>query len=274
MSEDGNRSSALPKLPPDSRNIWRYIDFTQLISILERESLWFNRADLFEDPLEGSYSRATVNTRKERYQHPELPDEKVGKLIQQQSESARVYRKSAYLNCWHMSPRESMAMWELYSIEGQGIAIQSNVGRMKKALRAEGGYINREDTPVPEEAPRINIFTLGAVRYIDYDRGIIPEGNLYSPLFHKRLSFEHEKEFRVATSRFFDYLADDELHRIPDDLDPGEYIDIGLEELIEKIYVSPSSADWFLEQVEMVADRYGVGSEKVVRSSLDEDPVF
>lgn len=168
-----------------------------------------------------------------------------------------------------------MAMWELYSIEGQGIAIQSSVGNLKKALRAEDGHINREDTPVPEEVPRIKIFTLGEVQYIDYDRHFIPEGNMYAPLFHKRLSFQHEREFRIATSRFFELIQDRGVHEIEEvDLPPGEYIDVDVNQLIEKIHVSPSSADWFLELVEMVADRGGIDPDLVTRSPLDEDPVF
>ena len=272
---DEETESHIPPIPSDDAKIWRYLDFTQLTSILERNSLWFNRADMFDDPLEGSYSRANVDTRKQRYQKSEIPEGQVDNIVNTISESARRHKHSTYLNCWHLNERESMAMWELYSVEGQGIAIQSRVGKLKEALRAEDGYINREDTPVPEEISRLKIFTLGAVQYIDYDKHLIPEGNLYAPLFHKRKSFEHEREFRVATSRFDELIRGDGIQEVDEvDLPSGEYISIDVSQLIEKIHVSPSSADWFLQLVEMVAEGSGIDSQIVNRSSLEEDPVF
>jgi len=272
---DEEDASGLPPIPPEDTMIWRYLDFTQLTSILERESLWFSRADMFDDPLEGSHSRATVDTRKQRYHNSKISDEHVDRIAQAMSESVKLFRRSTYLNCWHLNERESMAMWELYSIEGQGIAIQSKVGKLKEALRAEGGHINRGDASVPEEMPGVKSFTLGAVQYIDYDKHITPERNLLAPLFHKRRSFEHEREFRVATSRFGEVLGDDgilDMDRL--DLPAGEYINININQLIDKIYVSPSSADWFLELVEVIAGRRGINPDIVTRSSLNEDPVF
>lgn len=269
-------SSTLPPLPDESETIWRYLDFVQLISIFEREALWFARAALFDDPMEGSLSRKGVNTRAARFSNTELPPDEVNSLIEKQSMITETHRDTAYLNCWHLNNRESMAMWELYSLEGQGVAIKSSVGRVKRALRSKGGKINREDTPVEEELPRMKLFTLGAVQYVDYDEHIIPNGNLYTPLFYKRLSFQHEREFRIATSQFFEFIQEGGglVRPEEEELENGYYVEIGIEDLVDEIYVSPSSADWFKQLVEMVAEKYGIGGENVTRSNLDEDPVF
>ncbi|WP_339103198.1 DUF2971 domain-containing protein [Haloterrigena salinisoli] len=275
MSENG--ASSLPPVPHEDTKIWRYLDFTQLLSIVERSSLWFSRADTFNDPLEGSYSRVNVDNRRNVYENTEIPEERIDELVEDQSVSAKLHRNSSYINCWHINDRESMAMWELYSLEGQGIAIQSRIDRMKKALRSEGGKINREDTPVEEDLPREKIFTIGAVRYIDYDEHWIPEGNMYSPLFHKRLSYQHEKEFRIATSRFFELLeqAEGGVNTIDEvNLPVGMYMEVDVEELIENIHVSPTAPDWFLELIEDVLSKYSIDTECVTRSSLVEDPVF
>jgi hypothetical protein len=37
--------------------IWRYMDFTQFVSILEQKALLFTRADLLEDKFEGTMSQ-------------------------------------------------------------------------------------------------------------------------------------------------------------------------------------------------------------------------
>jgi len=45
--------------PPGNPNIkiWRYMDFTQFVSMLEAGGLLFRRADLLEDKFEGTMSR-------------------------------------------------------------------------------------------------------------------------------------------------------------------------------------------------------------------------
>jgi len=44
--------------PPDETIIWRYMDFARFMQILETKTLWFARADQFEDPLEGTFTDA------------------------------------------------------------------------------------------------------------------------------------------------------------------------------------------------------------------------
>lgn len=268
-----------PPVPQDETVIWRYVYFTQFLSILERSSLWFSRADLFEDPLEGSYSKANVETREDRYISEGFPEEHIDSFLDQESKMNRLRRNTSYLNCWHINNRESMAMWDLYSMEGQGIAIQSQIGKLKQSLREANGYILDEDLPIPKETPNTKVFTLGAVQYIDYHKHLIPESSWEFPLFSKRLIYKHEQEFRIMISRLGDALRDNDIYsnipEHPEDLPPGEYIEIELSSLINRIYISPSAPDWFLELIEMIADRYSdVDPDLVTRSSLDEDPVF
>lgn len=52
---------------PENENakIWRYIDFTKFVSLLDKSALFFTRADRLGDPFEGSYSRANIKLRPE-----------------------------------------------------------------------------------------------------------------------------------------------------------------------------------------------------------------
>ncbi|WP_123622374.1 DUF2971 domain-containing protein [Halorubrum sp. CSM-61] len=261
-----------PQLPNYDTPAWRYLDFTQLISILERQSLWFNRADLFEDPLEGSLSRANVETREIRYEDTEIPPS----VLETLSQAARQHRKTTYLSCWHLNNYESAAMWEQYSTNEQGIAIQTTVGDLIKSLTDKPGvFMSGEDTP--DDADKIDrTITFGKVQYIDYDRQLMPESNLYAPLFFKRLSFEHEREFRAAFSKHFEKLREsdeaDFMHNSSEN-PAGVYVDVNLEKLIDTLYISPTSPEWFSEQVELIKERYGIECD-IQKSSLDEDPVF
>jgi hypothetical protein len=46
---------AVPAPPSDDAVIWRYMDFAKFVAMLQTESLFFNRADKFRDPLEGRF---------------------------------------------------------------------------------------------------------------------------------------------------------------------------------------------------------------------------
>lgn len=38
----------------DNKKIWRYVDFTKFVDILENEALFFTRSDRFEDKFKGT----------------------------------------------------------------------------------------------------------------------------------------------------------------------------------------------------------------------------
>ena len=50
---------------PDNENakIWRYLDFTKFVSMLEKKALFFVRADKLGDQFEGSFSKANLELR-------------------------------------------------------------------------------------------------------------------------------------------------------------------------------------------------------------------
>jgi len=55
-----------PPRNPSAR-IWRYMDFTKYVSLLDTGSLYFARSDKLEDPFEGSIARANLRLRPDVY---------------------------------------------------------------------------------------------------------------------------------------------------------------------------------------------------------------
>jgi hypothetical protein len=105
------------------------------------------------------------------------------------------------------------------------------------------------------------------VNYIDYDKEWVPEDSIYNPFLFKRQSFQHEREIRAII------FAKD--NRITCDLkkdNNGLCINLDLNCLIDRIYVSPDSPDWFYELVKDVSTKYGI-KKKVSKSSLDSEPL-
>jgi hypothetical protein len=241
----GSHPAFSPPTEPDIK-IWRYMDFTQLVSILEEKGLLFTRADLFEDKFEGSMSQPLFDFLRQQSGSP-----------QDYAELLRLTKGWSFVNSWHMNEWESAAMWKIYSSAKESICIQSTYARLRHAL-AEDVYI-------------------GVVEYILYDRDKIPAGNTFWPLTYKRRSFEHERELRAVWSAMSrlgsaEPSANAGLEYKPA---PEESVwkQVDLATLVEKIYVSPTAKSWFSELVKKVLTNYRL-AVPVQQSDLAADPLF
>ena len=151
--------------------IWRYMDFTKFISIVDSNSLFFSRADMLGDPFEGSMSFLN----KEKW--PSMYSSEVLKALNSSTSHNIWMRQWTFVNCWHMNEVESVAMWQLYAKSSEAVAIQSTYQDLHRLLP--------------------NDTYIGVVKYIDYKTQWMPEGNAFYPYVHKRRSFEHERELRA-----------------------------------------------------------------------------
>ena len=167
--------------PPQlNQKIWRYMDFTKFVGLLNSQELYFTRPDKFEDVFEGSFSQATIRDIEANFQG--TPEQMAHqKMLLTQG----LFKKASTLlngvNCWHMNDHESAAMWKLYLKSNEGIAIQTTYTRLRQAL-------------MPSEHQCF----MGVMHYIDYDNDLMGSDNLFIPLVHKRRSFEHEREVRAV----------------------------------------------------------------------------
>jgi len=237
---------------PENGNakIWRYIDFTKFVSLLDKSALFFTRADRLGDPFEGSYSRANIKLRPEVYKE-EIPADALENL----SRLSKMLVKYTAINCWHLSEYESAAMWNLYLKSNEGIAIQSTFDLLKTSLKDE-----------------IHTVYIGKVKYIDFEKDWMPEGNAMYPFIHKRKSFEHEKELRAIIQELY-YKKNGESKWSKPLFDDGIYIQVDLGVLVDKIYLAPTSPKWLFELVKSIIKKYKLDKD-VCQSSLDDAPVY
>jgi hypothetical protein len=235
---------------PDQAKLWRYMDFTKFVSLLEREALFFARADKLDDPFEGSLSTPTLAALEKEF--ADLHPDKLGEVIGGYKE----WRRCTVLNCWNMSDYESAALWKQYLEGSEGVAIQSTFGRLTES------FVGGGDLPV----------YVGTVQYIDYETDIVPVGNAMHPFLRKRKSFEHENEVRAVMFR-----VPTREGRIDWGFEPfgpdGEYVSIDIDRVVQAIHVSPTAPGWFKALVESVVARYGL-DKPVINSSLADRPVF
>ena len=240
--------------PPENpdQKVWRYIDTTKFLDLINSNSLFFTRTDLFEDVYEGSLTKKSVEARTKYYE-----------LLDQMTKTPTEYTPDFYnrynqalkseiaLNCWHMSDYESAAMWKLYLKSNEGIAIQSTYSRLSSCF---------DETEIP-------VF-IGKVKYIDYDNHFIDLNNLLLPFVHKRRSFEHEKELRCLVWQ--NARSEDAKFSLDTG---GVKIEIDLEMLVENIYISPNTPAWFTILINDIVKKYNLNLS-VINSRLSQLPLF
>ncbi len=239
---------------PDREDVrvWRYMDFTKFVSLIESRCLYFTRADKFDDPFEGSWPKINIDAL--HLPFPDITQETQEAYIASMKSMNQNFPKFHAINCWHMNEHESAAMWKLYLKSNEGIAIQSTYRKLRESI-------------IDDET-----IHLGVVKYIDYEKEWIDTtNNFLSPFAHKRKSFEHEREVRALLTKF--PTSKDGINISQETIAHGVKIRVNVELLIEKIYVAPSAPGWLSGLVNSVSERYGYKFE-VVHSKLDEQPVF
>ena len=240
------RNSFTP--PPDDAVLCRYISFTKFVSLLTRKALFFARADKLGDPFEGSLSQLNVDL--SPVINKDIPEEYISLL----HNHIKDQRRFVLVNCWHENEHESDAMWKLYSGHGEGIAIKTDFGSLKKSLIGDDKVY------------------VGRVNYVDYDTTFIQENDPVAPFMHKRKSFEHEREVR-AIIRKLNVIGGEIIVGGPDIYETGTYHEVDTSTLIKEVIVPLHAEDWFVELAQATADTFGLQSP-VTKSSLAALPIW
>ncbi len=234
--------------------LWRYMDFTKFVSLISSKELFLCRSDLFKDPYEGSLTKA--NKTQTDLAPPFIHESYQNKFIMDHFDLANWARKWTYISCWHANEFESAAMWDLYAKTDEAIAIETTYEKLRNVLTSK--------------------FFIGLVEYIDYDSQAIPLNNSFYPFVFKRKSFEHEKEVRVVYQETPVTTDIDgrnpRLDRDKVNTNTGVNTPVELNELINRIFVSPTASDWLTKLVSDVARKYNIDAE-VIKSDLYSGPI-
>lgn len=221
-------------LPEDPNTIvWKYLDLSKFLDLLLSRKLFMSRSDKFEDQYEGTFSEPTY--------------EEIKKLSVNNPEFLNYYkshREKVVISSWHINEYESFAMWQIFTQNSEGLAIQSTIGRLQKAMDVEKDF---------------NQY-IGEVNYIDYKKEYIPFDDMFFPFLFKRKSFQYEREVRI--------IADLSEHDIK--INDGLKIEVDIDQLIEKIYIHPKSENWYKKLVIELVDKLGFDFE-IEKSDLESD---
>lgn len=222
------------KLPVDLDTIvWKYLDLSKFLDLLLSRKLFMSRSDKFEDQYEGTFSEPTF--------------EEIKKLSENNPEFLDYYkshREKVVVSSWHINEYESFAMWQIFTQNNEGLAIQSTIGRLQKALKPEINYSQ----------------FIGEVNYIDYKKEYIPFDDMFFPFMFKRKSFQYEREIRIISD-----LSENNIK-----INDGIKIDVDINQLIEKIYIHPKSENWYKKLVIELVSKLDYNIE-IEKSDLESD---
>ncbi|TDW47339.1 hypothetical protein EV144_105361 [Flavobacterium sp. 270] len=222
------------KLPEDPDTVvWKYLDLSKFLDLLLSRKLFMSRSDKFEDQYEGTFSEPTY--------------EEIKKLAIDNPDFLNYYkthREKVAISSWHINEYESFAMWQIFTQNSEGLAIQSTIGRLQKALKPENNFDQY----------------IGEVNYIDYRKEYIPFDDLFFPFLFKRKSFQYEREVRILTDTSKSTIK----------LNDGLKINVDINQLIEKIYIHPKSENWYKKLVIELVERLDFGFE-IEKSDLESD---
>lgn len=245
------------EIPEINDTLWRYMDLGKFISLISKEELYFASAESFIDPFEGARGLLKNKDKWDRYSKeylrrailaaPGLNLEKSDGYVE--SEANRLLRhmnsigirdrKCTFISCWHYNDIESEAMWKTYSKDiTNAVAIQTTYGRLRKALNN----------------PEIEI---GKVNYIEYKSRFAPFNGAF---WYKRKSFEYENEVRA-------------IYRAEKPGIPGISIPICINELIERIFISPYASSWFFDVMISIMSSYHIDKE-LLQSDMALEPFY
>ena len=261
-----NEHDALVK-PEEGLIIWRYMNLSKFESLLKEKALFFCRSDKFADPYEASIPKRQSDARVHetlkiaRFFNNDFSWEEAVKKSKQIGDFHKELRKSFIVNCWHINPGESDAMWQLYISSNEGVAIRPSPERLSNSFQ--------------ESTQRI---FMTKVRYLDYETDIwynpkdypITNYNIFSPILHKRKAYSHENELRVF-QQLNEAEGNDFWSAMPNN--KGQQVKCDLDSLIESVILPPTCDDKVENKVRSLLHSYGL-DKPIERSKLDDEPYY
>lgn len=229
----------------DSTPIFRYMDFSKFVNLLENKSLFFCNSNYFEDGYEGMIPASLLK------RWLEIDYKSYNRRLKWLEKES----KWVYINCWNEAKDESYALWKIYTNPDTGVAIKSTVGNLKKAL-------NNDD---------IKIYK------VNYIGSFSDTDEYYEPPYYSRIALNKEKGFMIKRPlhevyKLKSYEYENEIRAIYMEnlTSKGMNLDVDLSELIDAIYISPFAHEWFDKLIEKIKANksYCISDKPIYKSEI------
>jgi len=261
--------------------LWRYMDFSKFVSLIQTQSLWFARPSTFDDPFESKTNKSSRLKHLLRWMNRVISDYNSAvydgdeeyiathkwwaadvagedglitplnfKTIYEVPARLRFFSErgldaaldAMLINCWHQNSNESDVMWRAYVGSGNGVVVRTSFESLRDSFRAAGVQ------------PKVL-----NVEYHDlHDESIVFD---HLPSAYKHVAFSAEQEVRA-------YFPTGELP----ERSPGKSIPIELSKLLEGVTTSPNAPQWFVNSVQWAIDQAEIAIK--VQPSVFSRPLY
>ncbi len=221
--------------PPENTRIWRYMDLSKFLDLIVGKRLYFTNLARLSDQYEGAIPQAILHQKRSELEESGLIEEDINFELAVFQHYQSAMPELTLVNCWSMGEEQSYALWKIY-LGGQkyGVAIQSRVNKLLKAIE------NGED-PYPED------LFVGTVNYqTDSSKEALHRLRLIT---HKMPFYSYENELRLI---ILNYPLSEGGTEPSYSLSHGRHVQIDLDQMVEKIYISPFAEPWFHETLEAI----------------------
>jgi hypothetical protein len=248
--------------PSDDTVIWRYMDFTKYVALLESSALYLARADQFVDDQYEGFPTGMPGMARQFELRMQLgrrpsPFEQFFAVAWPQ-----LY---TYVSCWHASSGESAAMWKLYAKSEEAVAVKTTFKQLRQLtekIRPRFGYVGAA------QVLYLSDYLLGPTT-IGGDDDMMFHGHHARSFFLKRAAYSHEREVRVVVHDRKSGLGPPTPEEAMARDKLGMIFPIDLASFVDGIRVAPRVPSWYLEVVQKITTKYGFNFE-VRRSALEQ----
>lgn len=171
--EDYPYSTVHPK-----QALLRYMDFWKFEDLFKTQTLYFCRADKFDDTLEGMPSPKGV----QGTSRSDFALQKTAIQVEPSYEDQLAYRAIAkwctFVNCWHINTIDTPAMWNAYTKSSDSVLVITTQERLQASLKQQ--------------------VVMSGVKYVSPETPRTEFGDR-SLFFYKDISFSFEQEYRLLT---------------------------------------------------------------------------
>lgn len=268
---------------PDDTVVWRYMPHNRFVNLLERQAIYFTPgyklrqnedyelriplrlAEMERVSLAGMYANWSGDG-----------DQILKRIAAERWHDDAKYLCMKGISCWHINEVENHAMWQIYvGKDCPGVAIKSNVGRLKAAIDARKRSIHADK-----------------VTYIDYAKGTYephPSANGFQRIYSKSHFYSFENELRIVYEYpGFTWEYDDPQQRqallelrppsrfartdLGHFLTNFPFVPVNLRELISDVVVRGVDGSSYLDEIKELAAKYLSSDTNVAPSEVYKWP--
>lgn len=209
----------------------RYMDFWKFEDLFQTQSLYFSRADKFDDSLEGMPSPEGVQGTSASDLAFQKTALRVEPSYQDQLDYRAIAKGCTFVNCWHINTIDTPEMWDAYTKSCDSVLVVTTAERLQASL----------NQPV----------MMSPVKYVSSDtpRTEFGERSLF---FYKDVSYAFEQEYRLLV----DLMMLGGSVTPDNQSDFGRHVPIDLSTLVQFIQPHPKANTETRDKIEALVRRH------------------